>query len=414
VKVLVYTCGGDGLAIAWRLKKAGHEVDCCLTEKTKAGRGLVNLVKNPEPKKYDLVVCNGRDFCEFAERVAAPTVGPSAAATRLEVDRAYGMRMMEAHGIQTPEWQLFHKLDAAKKFATDYGKPLVLKPNGKKAASMLTIVADRDDNEDLLSLLDLAVRHNPDLEREGFLLQQKIVGIEMSAGSFFNGVTWTQPVMVNFEHKKLAPQPWPGPATGEMGSAAFWAYSPKLFREVTEKMTPHLREIGYRGDFDVNTIITPKGPYALEMTPRIGFPAVCLQMSNYKGDFGDFLWHVAKGKAAPFHPVAKWAVGVLLTCPPFPYEEMIEDDDAFIDIPIYGEFTKDIYPLDVDVQKDAYYSSGSGWVAVACGGGDTLSAAKEEAYKRLRTIKVTNGLARSDIGDRVEKERDTLEKGGWM
>jgi phosphoribosylamine--glycine ligase len=276
------------------------------------------------------------------------------------------------------------------------------------------MVAEEDDNDDLLSLMDLAAKRNPDLEKEGFLLQEKVEGIEMSAGSYFNGFGWAQPVMCTFENKKLAPKPWPGPTTGEMGSHAFWSYEPKLFTQVTKKMTPFLQEMKYRGDFDINCIITKHGPLALEMTPRTGFPAVCLQMSNFKGDFGEFLYNVAAGEPLTFEPVDRWGVGVLMTCPPFPYDEVLHDPAAFADIPVYGKFTRDIYPLDVDMEDGAYYSSGTGWIAVACGTGPDLTAAKNAAYKRLKTLRVPNAFARSDIGDRFFEEKAELEKGGWL
>ena len=415
MKILVLTKSGDGLPLAYHLQREGHDVTLYLQEDSPTGKGMIDVVHTlPALDRFSLCLCIGRDFCGVADKADTPLVGPSKLASKLELDRAYGMRMMEAHGIDTPPWRLFRSTREAARFAGSYGRPLVLKPNGKRAPSHLTFVAEEEDNSDLIPMLDVAKRSNPTLESEGFLLQEKVDGIEMSAGSYFNGLTFSQPVMCTFENKKLAPQPWAGPGTGEMGSHAFWAYSPKLFREVTEKMAPHLREINYRGDFDINCIITKRGPLALEMTPRVGFPAVCLQMSNYDGNFGEFLLNVANGSPAPFVTRQKWAVGVLLTAPPMPYESLLKNEDEFRGLLVRGEWTKDKYPIDVYEEDGSYYSSGTGWIGVACGTGEELGEAQESAYKRLKTLKVANALARSDIGDRFFAERAELQDGGWL
>lgn len=408
-----------GVPITWKAQAEGHTPQLYVKHRSgPCGQGLVPLVDSygsgPLP---DLVVATGREFPEaeaFYRKKGVPFNGPGPKANLLETDRAHGLRVLEKAGIETPPWKGFHDLGEAERFAKGYGKPLVMKPNGTKAGSFQTYVAKSDNNADLLPFMRKAVDLNKEMQAKGWILQEKVEGIEIAAGAYFNGKTFVKPITINFENKSFAPPPWTGPSTGEMGTHLTLQYTPKLFLEVTEKMTGHLQEIDYRGCFDVNCILTKQGPMALEHTPRLGFPSLCLEMSACRSSFVEFMRGVATGETALMPTIDRWVVGVLLTTMPFPYEDLVKQAEMFAGMPIEGEFSRHLYPVDVQMLNGGYATGQTGYVAVACGVAPTCEEAKADAYKRLRRLRVPYSYCRTDISDRLHQDREELEKRGYL
>ena len=121
-----------------------------------------------------------------------------------------------------------------------------------------------------------------------FQLQQRILGVEVATGAFFNGREFVYPICVNFEHKKLFPGDI-GPSTGEMGTAMFWSEPNKIFNQTLRKMEPALAREGYVGYIDVNCIVNANGVYPLEFTARFGYPTISIQQEGLLTPMGELL-----------------------------------------------------------------------------------------------------------------------------
>lgn len=418
----------DGVPLAWKFQMEGHEVWLHSKEKGQTPEGMARIPLSYQPdgaiitgskliKDFDLVVATGREFADAApvwRKKGIPYIGPDKQASRLEIERDHGLRVLENAGVLTPPWKGFRDLGEGERFAKGYGKALVFKPNGVKAPSYMTMVSKNDDNADLIAFMRKCFTVDKELSTAGYILQEKVSGIEMAAGAYFDGIKFVQPIQLNWENKGYAPPPWTGPSTGEMGTHALCQWSPKLFTEVTEKMTPHLQSIGYRGFFDVNCILTKDGPMALEHTPRLGFPMVCLSMTACRTSFASFLVGVGSSKQAMMNVIDPWVVGVLMTTMPHPYEELVKHPEAFSDLPVDGEFSRHLYPVDVKKKGGRYFTGVTGYVAVACGVGPSLQEAKEDAYMRARKINCPYLYCRQDISDRFQKDREELQKRGYV
>jgi len=59
--------------------------------------------------------------------------GPSAAAARIESSKAFSKSFMRRHGIPTAEGRSFTDVESAKKWAREFGRPLVVKTSGLAA-----------------------------------------------------------------------------------------------------------------------------------------------------------------------------------------------------------------------------------------------------------------------------------------
>ena len=413
------TYGESGLAIAKRLLSEGHAPELyILQEDCRAcGKGIVPLVEDFPGRftDYDLLVSSDKNFARVVSECGIPAFGPNREAEKMEDSRQHGIELMEKHGIAVPPWKFFQKRQDAEKWIKAHRR-CVFKPNGDHAPKMLTYAAKNEDSSDLLGVMEFAEKKYPEVMAEGFVIQQFVDGIEISAGSWFNGVDFLRPIALNFEHKSFGIKPYAGPPTGEMGSVSFYTEKSKLFDETTAKMAPYLKKIKYACDFDINCILTEKGPLALEFTPRCGFPAICLQLSNFDEDFGHLLLNVANGTAKTVKTKAPWVTGLVYTSPPFPYEDEVRNAKDYEGWPVDGPITtdSDIYPIGVEEKDGQIMTTGIGLVAVACGTGKTAKASKEATYKTLDQLYTPYCYARTDIGDRVIEAEPELKKRGYL
>ena len=90
-------------------------------------------------------------------------------------------------------------------------------------------------------------------------------------------------------------------------------------QQVLAPLAPHLRRIGFRGDFDLNCIVNEEGAFPLEATSRFGFPTTQLQMEFHISPWTEFLAAVARGEDYPLEVREGYGVVMLIAIPPFPY-----------------------------------------------------------------------------------------------
>ncbi len=153
----------------------------------------------------------------------------------------------------------------------------MVKQNGH-ADKALCYVGQLDDGRDVHCLLERYAGAE-EWRDQPVDLQQALHGEEIGVGRYFNGRDWVGPIELNQEHKSLFPGAL-GPKTWEMGTLMWFAAngSSRLFHELLEPLTDHLRDVGFVGDMAVNCIANEQGAFPLEVTPRFGWPATHVQM----------------------------------------------------------------------------------------------------------------------------------------
>jgi phosphoribosylamine-glycine ligase len=211
---------------------------------------------------------------------------------------------------------------------------------------------------------------------------------------------------------------WQG-NSGEQGTLGFWTNhgEPRLYDETLAKMVPALRAADYHGYMDLNCIATEDAVYPLEATPRFGVPTIWLQMDGINSKLGDFFDAMAKGKKFNLDTESGFQLCVVVSVPPFPYEDpkafakySADKSIEFSDPNIGG-----IYLADVKCENDEWKLAGNSGYAVICvGKGMTMEEAKEEAYKRVKTITLPDMSYRTDIGYKWHKDGDLLRSWGWL
>lgn len=410
----------------WRLQRAGHDARVFVgeTEAHDIFRGLIERVDDLD-RGLDWVGHDGVIVCEtatFGERADAlraegfAVVGGSAVGDRLEVDRAFGQRAMADVGMQTAPTHTFKCFDDGIDFIRRKPARYVYKLSDAAASSTQNYVGMLDNGADMIAMLHAEAARCGDVTPE-FVLMDFLRGVEVGIGAYFDGERFLTPACIDWEHKRFFPGDL-GELTGEMGTVVSYRHSQRLFERTLGRVAPMLREARHHGYININTIVNDDGVFPLEFTSRFGYPGFAICDALHVDGWDVILKKMARGKSESFATRDGFAVGVVLTVPPFPYEfgyaelsrrrpiffdDIAMDDDALH----FGE---------VEFDGERMLTSGSiGYVCVATGVGDSIRDAQSGAYATVRKIAVANARYRNDIGERLMREDwSTLKRLGWL
>ncbi len=411
----------------WRLLRAGHEVRVFVaeTEAHDIYRGLVERIDDLDRGldwvgRDGVIVCETATFGERADALRAEgfaVVGGSAIGDRLEVDRAFGQQVMADVGMQTAPTHRFERFDAAIDFVRRTPARYVYKLSDAAAASTQNYVGMLDTGADMLAVLQAEAARCGAVQQPEFVLMDFLRGVEVGIGAYFDGDRFLTPACIDWEHKRFFPGDL-GELTGEMGTVVSYRQSARLFERTLGRIAPLLREARHHGYININTIVNDDGVFPLEFTSRFGYPGFAICDALHVDGWDAILHKMAFGKSDSFVTRDGFAVGVVLTVPPFPYEfgyaELSRGRPIFFDG--IGMDDQALHYGEVERDGDRLVTSGSiGYVLVATGVGDTVRHAKSNAYEIVRKVAVANARYRNDIGDRLMREDwATLQRLGWI
>ncbi|HRY82877.1 MAG TPA: phosphoribosylglycinamide synthetase C domain-containing protein [Candidatus Moranbacteria bacterium] len=348
--------------------------------------------------------------------------GSSGLGEKVEDNRQYGQKIFSVLNIPIKPSKDFYNIDKMIFFLRNNKGKWVVKQNGNFDKT-LNYVGNLDSAEDSISILK---RYKKILNKDNiyFDMQEKIDGVEIAFGRYFNGTEWVGPICMNVEHKGLFNNNL-GPKGEEMGSLVWYDEKEnKFFKEVLEKMTPFLKKTNYKGYFDINCIVNESGAYPLESTSRLAYPTTQAQMSLVTSPLGEFFKALADGKKYDLKFKKGYAVLVFIGTPPYPYKNnSIYNSPDGLEI-YFKNFSKeklqDIYFEEVSIfenSKRKVYKicSKSGYIAHIVGVGKTIKKARENVYENIKNIVIPKMFYRTDIGLKFEKEdMKKLRKWGWL
>ncbi len=409
--------------LAWQIKKEGHEVKVYIKNETDKDVYDGFLEKIDDWKKYvewsDVIVFDDVGFGKEADELRKKgklVVGGSEYTDELEEDRKFGQAEMKRMGMLIlPHWN-FTDYDLAIKFIQENPGRYVYKPSGFMGSDSkgLLFLGKDEDGKDIHEIL----RSNKNvLEKriKQFQLQKFASGVEVAVGAFFNGNDFVYPISVNFEHKKLFPGDI-GPFTGEMGTLNYFSQPNTIFKTTLEKAREDIKKSGYVGYIDINCIANARGMYPLEWTCRFGYPTISIHMEGVVSEWGEFLYHIAKGEKYDLKTKKGFQIGICCAIPPFPYDDKSEMN-IYKDLSII--FKKPnldgVHLGDVKLIEGNWRIAGeSGYALVVTGSGVTVEDARKQVYGRLENILLQNMFYRTDIGLGWYEDSDKLQTWGYL
>jgi phosphoribosylamine--glycine ligase len=440
-----YLCGmrilgiGDTLdlgAMYLQLLAHGHQVRAYIGDPDAAGimAGMVEIVPDWE-SQLGWVEAAGREgfiVFETAHHGAVQdalrargfqVIGGSAYGDRLEADRGFGQQVMRACGMRTAETHAFDSFQAALEHLHAHPARYVYKPSGGGFASGRTFVGELSDGRDMRAYLQLQQRRWPSGAPEQLVLMERLTGVEVGVGAYFDGTRFLQPACLDWEHKRLFPGDL-GEMTCEMGTLVTFRHGERLFAETLGRMVGPLRAGGYRGYININTIVDEAGVHPLELTSRFGYPGFAILQALQESGWDELFQRMsaAPGPAReqPFATRDGFALGVVLTVPPFPYTAGYDALSKGLPIVFDPGMTErdraHLHLGEVATESGHLVTAGTmGYVMVVTGCGSTAEDAIDDAYRRVRMVHVPNGRYRNDIGQRfLTEDRERLRRLGWL
>ncbi len=416
MRVLILGGGGREHALAWGVAKS-PKVSALLCAPGNAGTAQVGGNLSVDLGDLDAVAALAHDhsidltivgpeapLCagvvDHFESQGLRIFGPTAAAARIEGDKAYAKNLMKAAGVPTAEGRVFERFEDACTYVATRETGLVVKAAGL-AAGKGVFVCD-DPAEALLALEKVMVDRAFGDAGESVVVEERLKGEELSVFALVDGRTIF--VLETAQDHKRAFDGDTGPNTGGMG-----AYSPApiadeilmatIERNVLVPIVDALRQddAPYRGLLYAGLMITPGGPKVLEFNCRFGDPETQPLLMRLRSDLLEVFSAMLDGTLD--RVTLDWdprpAVGVVMASGGYPGDyatgKPITGLDAFKNVP-------DVAVFHAGTQRRVgnIVTSG-GRVLCVTALGNSLADARARAYDAVQQIHFDGAQFRTDI-----------------
>lgn len=422
MKIALVSADGSGAWFLLRLIEEGNQCDYYLLEEDKTARGLRGMIPEPifkEPKswkQYNLVLFDGNSDGELADKIRkqTPVLGCSELSCRLEDDRLFGLEAMEQMGIDVPPYEPFDSPESARKWLTKHPDRYVYKPFQDDSAdeidcSVTYVSHSTADLEQNLDRLFQASKGAP------FILQKFVEGIEISTEAWCDGTQFHFANHTLEEKKFLAGGH--GQNIGCSGNVVWPCRGPSLvYQRGLMKAREWLRDHGYVGMIDLNTIVTRNQVHGLEWTSRFGYHASATLVNLLDSSLTNFFFEFATGQVHTDHSIKfDFGTAIDISVPPFPCStakakpgEPIEGIDP-------EQAWREAYLYDAMMDGDSLVTAGiNGDIGCVLAKGNTFRGAWENALEQVRKVKAPDLQWRIDLETSTGKRYRKLREFGWI
>ncbi len=425
MKVLVIGGGGREHALIWKINQNPKvsEVYCapgnagisklaqCVNIDTDSIEKLIDFAKK---EKIDLTVVGpelplSQGIVNEFNKQGLRIFGPSKEAAEIESSKVFSKYLMKKYNIPTANYQVFQTSEKALDDIKKQTFPLVIKADGLAAGKGVFIVENLVQARNALDAL-MEEKKFGEAGRQ-VIIEEFLEGEEVSILAFCDGKT-VVPMVSSQDHKKIFDNDL-GPNTGGMG-----AYSPvpfypdefekRVLEEILKPTVKGLQNEGkmYKGVLYAGLILTKEGPKVLEFNARFGDPETQVILPRLKTDLIDILNAVIENTLHKIN--IKWednaAVCVVVASGGYPgkYQKGkvlsgLKRLEKMKDIITFHAGTK--------LQDDKVITSG-GRVLGITAWDETISKAKERAYKGVKEIYFEDMYYRKDIAVKAIKEKN--------
>jgi len=418
LRVLIVGSGGREHALAWRCRIEGHDVRVAPGSAGIGEDAVVvpiaaddheGLLVYASGQAIDLVIIGPEQplVAGLADRlrsVGIPTLGPSAAAARLEGSKAEAKAFMERHGIPTAASRTVSEIGPGLAALQSFASPPVVKASGLAAGKGVTVSESFAEAEAALRSC---------LEGQAYggsgatvVLEERLHGEEASFFVLTDG-TQARTFLAAQDHKRLGDGD-EGPNTGGMGA---YAPAPVISAEVQQRVMKSivaptlagLRAEGcpFVGILFVGLMIDAGGePRVIEYNCRFGDPEAQSLLFGARDPVIGHLYAAAKGRLSAGVVRGRPCATVVLASAGYPQSSTRGS-------PIFGldelKDRRDVKVFHAGTRRgetDAWESAG-GRVLGICARGDDLHAAINLAYEACAQLSFPGMQLRRDIGARA-------------
>jgi phosphoribosylamine--glycine ligase len=342
-------------------------------------------------------------------------IGGSAFGDRLENDRGFAQQLLRDIGLSVCPVRTFSDRVQALDYIEQNPGRYVAKFN----AAYETFVGQLPDGRDVRAFLRGLPSQAPQGEQESFILMDHVEGVEMGVGGYFDGEKFLAPSCLDWEHKRFFPGDL-GELTGEMGTIVTYDRTARFHELTLGRMEARLRDAGYCGYINLNTIVNEKGIWPLEFTCRFGYPGYAILDPLQRTSWSALFHALVIRSSDRFETAPGFAAGIVMSTPPFPYARPEVDVPVGMPVlfdPALGpDDLRHIHYGEVGLQNGQLVTSGAyGWTLVVTGTGRSIEAARQRANALAARVTIPNVRYRTDIGARLTAgDFDRVEKLGLL
>ena len=429
MNVLIIGNGGREHALAWKIKlspTSGTGLRCTGECGDRGGRRkrryqaiaiFPKLIRFARENRVGLTVVGPEaPLCEgiwstHSTRRNCAVFGPSKAAAQLEGSKVFCKRLLRSADVPSADYHVFRDADFATEFIVNrYPNendivPLVVKADGLAAGKGVVVCRTRRDALDAIERI-MRRREFGDAGKE-VIMEERLDGEEASVLAITDGRTIL--TLPPCQDHKRAQDGDLGPNTGGMG-----AYCPaplatdESLRWIEEHVfvptihTMKRRRQPFRGVLYAGLMMTHQGPKVLEYNVRFGDPECQPLLMRLKSDLLDILEATVDGRLEELQSV-EWdsrpAVCVVMAAEGYPGDytrgKPIRGLDVAAKIPDVKVFHAGTATMDGQVVTNG------GRVLGVSALGDTIAAAKRQAYSAVKCIRWDGAWCRKDIADKA-------------
>jgi len=334
--------------------------------------------------------------------VGIATLGPGAAAARLESSKRYAKDLLARLKLPTAPYRVATSADQADSILATSAYPIVLKADGLAAGKGVVIV---ETLEEARATVDAWMRDET-LGPAGatLVIEDFIRGEEASVLVLTDGERWMLFPPAR-DHKRIG-EGDTGPNTGGMGACAparlpSESEAIELGTRIVDPILRAFREekIPYRGILYLGLMLTPEGPHVLEFNARFGDPEAQVVLPLLDEDPLPLLWNAALGRLpadrhATFLKHRGAAVCVVLASRGYPVRPATGDDIEGLEGP--WPHGIHLFHAGIDRHMGRWVTSG-GRVLGVTARGVNIEEAREAAYAAVSRIYFAGIQYRRDI-----------------
>ena len=428
MKVLVVGNGGREHAITWKVAQSSR-VDRVFVAPGNAGTGLhgenvdldvsdsEGLVKFAKQNDIGLTIigpevplCEG--IVDIFESEGLKVFGPDKSAAQLEGSKVFCKNVLRAADVPTADFQEFRDASSAERFInerfseTPEDCPVVVKADGLAAGKGAIVCKTRDDALEAINMIARERQFGDAGNR--MIIEDRMSGTEASILAITDGKTIL--TLPPAEDHKRAFDNDAGPNTGGMGA---YCPTPSIDEETLGWVesnvlvpTVHVMKRNrnpFRGILYAGLMLTPLGPKVLEYNVRFGDPECQPMLMRLKTDFVDILEATVDRRLGEIGQL-EWdprpSVCVVMASEGYPnaYEKGkvirgLDEAAKIEDVVVFhaGTTTNDAGEV----------VTNGGRVLGVTALGDTVAAAKLQAYKAVKCIRWDGAWCRKDISDKA-------------
>ena len=431
MKVLVIGSGGREHALAWKITQSPR-VDRVFIAQGNAGteeegenvdipaNDFARLVQFAKKNGIGLTVVGPEDplACGIVDVFAGEGLrvfGPSKVAAQLEGSKVFCKNVLRSADVPTAEYQVFRNAEGAERFIKDrypsdeQDVPVVVKADGLAAGKGAIVCSNR---KMALDAIDRITRQREfgDAGNQ-LIIEERLDGQEASVLAITDGRTIV--TLPPAQDHKPALDGDKGPNTGGMG-----AYSPTPL--VTEQMLSWVEEHvlvptvhqmkrarqRFSGVLYAGLMVTNQGPKVLEYNVRFGDPECQPLLMRLKSDIVDVLEATVDGRLDEIGSLdwdTRPSVCVVMASEGYPGEyergkpiRGLQEAAKIPDVKVFHAGT---------ATSDGQVVTNGGRVLGVTALGNSISAAKLQAYTAVKCIRWEGAWCRKDISDKALQKK---------